>query len=239
MRYESAELCKISINCCLVASVTIANTLAELCETIGADWSEIVPALKTDRRIGQYSYLSPGLGIAGGNLERDLNTVQKFSQAHHTDAAVIDAYLHNSVYRKDWPYRTLKLLFKDKPALRIAIWGLTYKVDTHSLKNSPSMHFIEKIQDDSSLQVSLSCYDPMIARVSIADLTLDMAESALQACKQADVLIVMTPWPEFGKISASLIAEKLNGKIVLDPYAALSQVACEAVNLKYLTLGKS
>lgn len=66
MLYESAELAKISINMCLVASVTISNTLAELCENIGADWSEIVPALKLDKRIGQYAYLSPGLGIAGG-----------------------------------------------------------------------------------------------------------------------------------------------------------------------------
>mgnify|MGYP003694513951 CR=1 FL=1 len=62
MRYESAELAKISINCCLVASVTVGNTLAELCEQIGADWSEIAPALKLDRRIGPYAYLTPGLG---------------------------------------------------------------------------------------------------------------------------------------------------------------------------------
>lgn len=75
MRFESAELCKISINCCLVASVSVANTLAEICEHNGADWSEIAPALKLDKRIGSHAYLSPGLGISGGNLERDLNTV--------------------------------------------------------------------------------------------------------------------------------------------------------------------
>ena len=59
MRYESAELAKISINMCLVASDTVANTLAELCERIGADWSEIVPALKLDRRIGRTAISSP------------------------------------------------------------------------------------------------------------------------------------------------------------------------------------
>ena len=79
MRYESAELAKISINCCLVASVVVANTLAELCERIGAEWSEIAPALKLDRRIGPHAYLAPGLGIAGGNLERDLATVQRMA----------------------------------------------------------------------------------------------------------------------------------------------------------------
>ena len=68
MRYESAELAKISINICLVASISAANTLAEICEKIGADWSEISPALRLDRRIGQHSYIVPGLGDAGDRL---------------------------------------------------------------------------------------------------------------------------------------------------------------------------
>ena len=83
MRFESAELTKIAINCCLVASISVANTLAELCERIGADWSEIAPALKLDRRIGAYSYLTPGLGLAGGNLERDLATVIRLRGVRH------------------------------------------------------------------------------------------------------------------------------------------------------------
>ena len=79
MRYESAELCKIAINCFLVSSVSTTNMLAELCEKIHADWFEIAPALRLDRRIGPHAYLSPGLGIAGGNLERDLMTVRKIT----------------------------------------------------------------------------------------------------------------------------------------------------------------
>ena len=56
MAYESAELAKISINFCLVASISVANTLAEICERVGADWSDIAPALKLDKRIGQGAY---------------------------------------------------------------------------------------------------------------------------------------------------------------------------------------
>ena len=59
MRFESAELSKIAINCCLVSSISVANTLAELCEGIGAEWGEIAPALKLDRRIGPHAYLEP------------------------------------------------------------------------------------------------------------------------------------------------------------------------------------
>src|SRR4029077_628702 len=108
MRYESAELAKIAINCCLAASVTISNTLAELSEGVGADWHEIAPALRLDRRIGPHAYLAPGLGIAGGNLERDLATVQRLADARGTEAGVVAAWQRNSRYRRDWPLRQLQ-----------------------------------------------------------------------------------------------------------------------------------
>ena len=77
MRYESAELTKTAINLYLFGAVTYANTLADLCEAVGADWSEMVPALRLDRRIGPAAYIRPELGIAGGNLERDLVTLRE------------------------------------------------------------------------------------------------------------------------------------------------------------------
>src|SRR3546814_13469770 len=91
MRDESAELAKISINMCLVSAVSTANTLAELCERVGADWREIVPALQLDRRIGPHAYLSAGLGISGGNLERDLATVIRFGDQYGSDVAMVRA----------------------------------------------------------------------------------------------------------------------------------------------------
>ena len=132
MRYESAELAKISINFCLVAQVSVANTLAELCENIGADWSEIAPALKLDQRIGPHAYLAPGLGIAGGNLERDLATVLALSEKHGADAGIVSAWLANSSHRKDWAWRMLdKLVLSRQPDARIAVLGLAYKENTH------------------------------------------------------------------------------------------------------------
>src|SRR6266516_1130853 len=107
MRYESAELAKIAINFCLVASIGVANTLSEVCEQVGADWAEIAPALKLDRRIGPHAYLAPGLGIAGGNLERDLATVCRLADQYGTDAGVVRSWVANSRHRRDWPLAQL------------------------------------------------------------------------------------------------------------------------------------
>src|SRR3546814_13393497 len=100
MRDESAELAKISINMCLVSAVSTANTLAELCERVGADWREIVPALQLDRRIGPHAYLSAGLGISGGNLERDLATVIRFGDQYGSDVALVRAWPANRGHRQ-------------------------------------------------------------------------------------------------------------------------------------------
>ena len=95
MRYESAELCKIAINMFLVSTLATTNMLAELCEMIGAVWEEIAPALRLDRRIGRYAYLNPGLGVGGGNLLRDVATVQKTAARHQVDTQLLDAWLAN------------------------------------------------------------------------------------------------------------------------------------------------
>ena len=140
MHYESAELAKVSINMCLVSAVSTANTLAEICEQIGANWSEIIPALRLDKRIGQYAYLKPGLGIAGGNLERDLSTVLSYAKKHQTDGGVVAAWVNNSKHRKNWAWTTLNdLVLKKQLHPKIAVLGLTYKENTHSIKNSPSI----------------------------------------------------------------------------------------------------
>ena len=164
MRYESAELAKIAINCCLVASVTVANTLAELSERIGADWSEVVPALKLDARIGQGAYLSPGLGIAGGNLERDLATIERLSETVGSDAGVIRAFVANSRHRRDWAARTLHAeVLARKPDAVIGILGLAYKENTHSTKNSPSLALIATLHP-----WRIKVFDPVVPAAAAA-----------------------------------------------------------------------
>jgi UDPglucose 6-dehydrogenase len=233
MRYESAELAKISINCCLVATICVANTLAELCENIGADWSEIVPALKLDERIGAYAYLSPGLGIAGGNLERDLATVCNLASANGTDDKVVRAWISNSRYRRDWVLRTLhREIIAENPEPVIAVWGLAYKQDTHSTKNSPSLALIEALNP-----YSIQAYDPVVSVEVVSHPHTIGAASELEACTGADVLMIMTPWTQFSKIDPNRVASSLRGKTIIDAYAVLDATACQNAGLHHITLG--
>lgn len=233
MRYESAELAKIAINCCLVASISTANTLAELCEKIGADWSEIVPALKLDKRIGPDSYLSPGLGLAGGNLERDLATVLRLAEAHGTDGGVVRAWVDNSAHRKDWAHRVLKEEILDhNPEAAIAVWGLAYKENTHSTKNSPSLALLGQLDARN-----VTVFDPLVP-ADAGGSSVTGASNAMAAATGADVLLIMTPWPEFGEITPATVAEAMNGRTVIDPFCVLDANAARDAGLDYFTLGR-
>jgi UDPglucose 6-dehydrogenase len=231
MRYESAELAKIAINCCLVASVTIANTLAELSERIGADWREIVPALKLDARIGQGAYLAPGLGIAGGNLERDLATIARLSQQTGSEASVIHAFVANSRHRRDWATRMLHDEVRKADAL-IGILGLAYKENTHSTKNSPSLALISTLAP-----WRLKVYDPVVPASAVNHPRTEGAASALAAAEGVDALAIMTPWPAFREVKPDDLARVMAGRTILDPYRALDGRAVVAAGLDYLTLG--
>jgi len=233
MRYESAELAKIAINCCLVSSVSVANTLAELCESLGAAWPEIVPALKLDKRIGQHAYLAPGLGIAGGNLERDLATVCRLADERGTDAGVVRAWMANSRYRRDWALNELHgaVLSKLEDPV-IAVLGLAYKQDTHSTKNSPSLALLAHLAP-----FRVRVFDPVVPASAAAHPRCHASTSELDACEGADALAIMTPWTQFGALDPVRIAKTMRGKLALDPYAVLKASACRAAGLEYRTLG--
>jgi UDPglucose 6-dehydrogenase len=235
MRFESAELCKIAINCCLVSSISVANTLAELCEGIGADWSEIVPALKLDRRIGAYAYLAPGLGIAGGNLERDLATVVRLSDGIGSDAGVVKAWIANSRHRKRWALETIrKAVLDGNPDAVVAVWGLAYKENTASVKNSPSLATIAALPD-----VRWVLHDPVVAASAAGHNKATGAADALSALQGADALMILTPWPQYRAVAPTAIASAMRGRVVLDPYAVLDADTARAAGLQHHTLGRA
>jgi UDPglucose 6-dehydrogenase len=234
MRYESAELCKIAINCFLVSSISTTNMFAEICEKIHADWSEIVPALRLDRRIGPYAYLNPGLGISGGNLERDLVTVENLAAEYGADARAVTAWLQSSSQRKDWALRLLldRGFLNRGRETQVAIWGIAYKPETHSTKNSPSLALIRALQ-----RYRLRTYDPAV-RINHEEFPdVQSCDSPLEAAEGADVLVIMTPWKEFAEVLLPEVKRKMQGSRVVDPFMALDEGSCRRLGFDYYRLG--
>jgi len=231
MRYESAELAKIAVNMYLASSVCTTNTLAELCEAIGADWREIIPALASDRRIGPDAYVRPGLGLSGGNLERDLASFLALARQHGADGGLVEAWLANSRRRRGWALEVLRRQgCLARPEAVIAVWGLAYKPGTASVKHAPSLDLLEAL-----VGCAVRVYDPSV-RLEFGA-TADQVASALEACEGADALVVMTPWPEFSSVDLVQVRERMRGRVIVDPFGALDAPACLELGFSYAALG--
>jgi UDPglucose 6-dehydrogenase len=233
MRYESAELAKLAINLFLVSSVSTTNLLAEVCEQIGAVWSEIVPTLRLDKRIGPHAYLAPGLGIAGGNLERDLVSIQSLADQFGTEAGLVSAWQKNSRHRRDWVLRQLhELVLAAHPDPTIAIWGLAYKPNTRSVKNSPSLALIRDLGPFKKV-----AFDPEVKLDPAEFNNLQIAASALDAAHQAHALVIMTPWAAFANVPLAQLRERMASDVLLDPFGALPERDCLSQGFRYQRLG--
>jgi UDPglucose 6-dehydrogenase len=233
MRFESAELTKIAINMFLVSSVSTTNLLAELCEHIGADWREIAPALRLDRRIGPHAYLAPGLGIGGTNLTRDMATVQSLAAEYGADAGIVRAWYDNSRYRRDWALRAIHRELGGTNDRVLAVWGLTYKENTHSTINSPAIELIAALGP-----CRIRAHDPVVAVPrEIERPNLSQHASPLEACEGADALLIMTPWPAFAQVPIAEVAQRLRGRLVIDPFGLIPRADGTDAGLRLRQLG--
>lgn len=234
MRYESAELTKTAINLYLCAAVTYANTLSDLCERVGADWAEMMPALRLDRRIGPAAYIRPGLGIAGGNLERDLVTLRELCRARGVDSAFIDTLIDYNSRRYQWVHRALDAhVFSAVPRPVLAVWGLAYKRNTRSTKNSMALRVIA----DVAHRADVRAWDPVVGAGDV-DLPVKIVGDAAEALDGADALLILTDWPEFSAPSAAALA-RMRRRVVIDCVGIVDGARADVRGATYVTMGRA
>ena len=234
MNYQSAEFCKISINMCLISSITIANKMAEICENIGANWNEIKPALKLDKRIGKHSYINAQLGISGGNLERDITSTIKIAKKFNLNTDLMENFFQISNQRKNWVFDVMqKFIFPKIKNPQIAVLGLSYKNNTNSLKNAPSLMLLNHLKNNKVI-----AYDPV---VNVKDFApwCEQAKTIKDAFLKSDVIIVLTPWEEIIEVTYKMLNKKLINKYFIDPLNIFEKKKFSKLGIEYFSIGNS
>jgi len=239
MGYESAELTKTAINIYLIGSVTYANAMADLCEAVGADWSEMTTALRLDRRIGPAAYIRPSLGVAGGNLERDLVTLRQLGREHDVETPFLDALQAANDARFDWVHRKVaERLLPYGATATVAIWGLTYKKDTKSTKNSPALRLLSEIDP----RLALKAWDPAVGldevRAGGVEVPLTVTRSRDAALDDADCLLIMADWDQFAQADPDAIRTRMRRPLVIDTVGVLQHRRAELGGIEYVSMGR-
>ena len=197
----------------------------KLSTRIGADWKDILSALRLDERIGKYSYIQPGLGLSGGNLERDLKNITNFTKNQILEENYFDVLVEINSEKKIFPikrYQTFKHKF-GKPK-KISILGVVYKDNTNSFKNSPTIQLMQHLRKDNNFFVFFRYVK------QIEGFTNNIFTSSLyDAIKNSDVIFIMSPLKEFNDLEVDFLNDLLNCKLIVDPFRVIKS---EKINTK-------
>lgn len=238
MDFESAELAKISINLLLTAQVTVSNVLSEVSEKVGADWLDIVPALRLDRRIGEHAYILPGFGITGGNLERDLRSIVDIGQRLKIDVSHIVSMIDQSDRRRNWAFDNVSQIVGSckNESLKVGVLGVAYKTGTNSIKNSVGFELIHKLR---SIGLEVSWHDPAIFSSDIESIVEHRSKSVADCVTNADVIVICTPWDEYVNLEWAQVASKMRGSVVIDPFRLVDHSQKGTAHLNCVSMGVS
>jgi UDPglucose 6-dehydrogenase len=219
----TAELVKGAANAFLATKVSFINAMADICDTTGADVATLADALGMDSRIGR-AFLTAGLGYGGGCLPKDLRGLRAFAATAGTRGAGTTTLLTavdgiNSARRQ----RVVDLatsMLGELPGKRIALWGAAFKPGTDDVRDSPGLDVADRL---SRLGAEVVVYDPeATGNALVAFPHLGYADSAAAAAHQADAVLVVTAWPEFGTTDPAATTAAVRGRLLID--------ACQGVD---------
>jgi len=210
---KTAEMLKHALNAYLATQIAFGNEIGNLCEALGADGRRLAQLLRLEPRIGPRAMLSPGLGFSGGTLARDTRTLIRLGDELKVETRLLDALWEANRSQLRLPVRRLEEWLGGLSDRVVAVWGLTYKPGTSTLRRSAALMIIAELRRKGA---RVRAYDPRADRSELEGADFAVADDPLEACEGADALLIVTGWPQFREVDFGQVARRLRGKRVFD-----------------------
>ncbi len=231
----SAEMIKLASNAFLATKISFINEIANVCEEVGADVTEVARGMGLDDRIGP-KFLKAGIGWGGSCFGKDTIALKKLAgnTGYHFQllSAVIDV---NELQKR----RVVGKLVQHLGSLagkRIALLGLAFKPDTDDMRDASSLVLATRLQGEGA---RVAAYDPVAeerARALLPD--VELCDSAAAALEGADACVLVTEWPEFAELYWSKVAAAMSNPLVVDGRNFLDPARLREAGFTYEGIGR-
>ncbi len=232
----SAEMVKLASNAFLATKISFINEIANVCEETGADVIEVAKGMGMDARIGN-KFLQAGLGFGGSCFPKDVTALKQLAGNSGYHFQLLNAVIEVNELQKR---RVMGKLHKHLGTLvgkRVALLGLAFKPDTDDMREATSLVLSARLQADGATVVA---YDPVAeaeARTLLPGVRL--AASAMDCVRDADAVVLVTEWAEFGELEWVAVREAMAGRLVIDGRNALDARAVAGAGLDYEGVGRA
>ena len=233
----NAELIKYVANAFLAARLSFVNEVGGLAERVGADITEVMKAVGLDPRIGP-RYLEAGIGWGGPCFAKDTSALLRLGEDHGYEMPVLQSTIAVNDRQRRSVVEKLEHALGPLGGKTVAVLGLAYKPDTDEVIDSPALAVAAGLVEAGA---RVRGYDPLAeqtARRWYPNLDIEYAESALEAARGCDAVLVMCEWPEFRRLPLGELASAMSGKLLLDGKNYLERRPVEESGLTYLGIGR-
>ena len=235
MGVESAEMTKHAINAFLATSVTFINEIAAVCEETGADAKDVERGLKTEQRIGPGAYLAPGGAVAGGTLARDIMFLRALGEAVQRPTPLLDGVHAGNIAHRAWAQRRVRAECGDLRGTPIAVWGLTYKPGTDTLRRSSAVELCRWLVGEGA---NVRVHDPQVDTLPDELRAVVRKATPIDAAAGAAALVVATEWPEYRQVDVDALAAAMPGGLVLDANRFLGKTVGVDSRFRLVSVGQ-
>ena len=235
MNTASAEALKYAANAFLATKLTFINAMADICEAVGADIFEVATGIGLDPRIGK-DMLNAGPGWGGSCFPKDTRALVSIAADGGYDFALLRGVIEtNDQHYARIAEKVIAACDGSVAGLTVAAWGLTFKAGTDDLRDSPAIKILTMLRDAGAI---IRAYDPTAKSPYVAYPWITVVQSAVDACRGADALAVLTEWPEFRSVAPSEVAGALRTCRVVDGRNILERDEWKAAGFDYRGVGR-
>jgi len=249
----SSELSKLAANAMLAQRISSINALSAICEATGANIDEVAHAVGCDSRVGP-KFLKASVGFGGSCFQKDILNLVYLSESLHLPE--VAAYWKqvvelNEYQKRRFSKRVVDTLFNTITGKRIAVLGFAFKADTGDTRESAAITLIKNFQEERAL---ISVYDPQVEeaqiwsdlaeaspRVSLEQIKkqVTISKSAIDACRNAEAIVIATEWKEFKEIDWQAIYVQMNKPAFLfDGRLLVDAEKLREIGFKVVSIGR-
>ncbi|MBD2625477.1 UDP-glucose dehydrogenase family protein [Trichormus variabilis] len=233
---SSAEMIKYAANAFLATKISFINEVANICDRVGADVTQVAKGIGLDSRIGN-KFLQAGIGWGGSCFPKDVSALIHTADDYGYEAQLMKAAVSVNERQRLIALEKLQQVLKILKGKTVGLLGLTFKPDTDDLRDAPALNLIEQL---NRLGAKVKAYDPIISQTGMRHglsgvLVETDAERLADGC---DALVLVTEWQQFNTLDYAKMAKLMSHAVMIDGRNFLDPEAMVRAGFQYVGVGR-
>jgi UDPglucose 6-dehydrogenase len=229
----SAEMIKYAANAFLATKISFINEIANICERVGADVTQVSQGIGLDSRIGN-KFLNAGIGWGGSCFPKDLAALIHTGADYGYDAQLLKATVKINQQQRRLVIQKLQKSLKILKGKTVGVLGLAFKPDTDDLRDAPALETIAMLV---RLGVKVKAYDPIVTNPTVNLGGATLVHSPQLLATDCDAIVLMTEWSEFQQLDYQHLATLMRCPLIVDCRNFLSASQLTSAGFTYVGIG--